>query len=129
MGGEDDDAPSENMRWHLASMIASAPVEFLRPRLARILGLEVFQEQRSRLSSNEWTNADELQLRNRLFDESPDECWSQLDRHCREAAEIEEITHRDTSYAAALVERIASPPADFASRVYRLLERNKVSSG
>jgi hypothetical protein len=126
---EDGAAPSENMRWHLARMIANAPVEFVRPRLASIVELQAFHDQRSRLSRDQWSNADEVQLRNRLFDESPEACWTMLDHHCREVADVEEITERDTSYAEALVERIASAKETFAGRVHQLLERSEVSNG
>ncbi|HEY3394304.1 MAG TPA: SEC-C metal-binding domain-containing protein [Lacipirellulaceae bacterium] len=120
-------APSENVRWHLARMISNAPVEVVRPRLAQILELDVLHRQRSRLSRDGWTNADQLQLRNSVFNESPEECWELLDRHCRAIADVDDIADRDNSYAEALIERIVAGGEMFAGRVLQVLQRPEVS--
>lgn len=122
-------APSENMRWHLSRMIADAPIEVVRPALDRILQLDIFHRPRHKLSRQRWTNADQLKLRNGLFDKTPEECWELLDRHCREVAQVDETTDADALRATALVERIATASDVFAGRVQALLEREDVANG
>jgi hypothetical protein len=120
-------APSENMRWHLAHMIAKAPIDAARPQLARILALDVFHERRTKLPGHYRTSADQLELRNDLFDNSPEECWALLDRHCREVADVEEFADADIAYGEALLERIATCGKRFVSEVHQILERAEIN--
>jgi hypothetical protein len=122
-------APSANMRWHLAQMIANAPIDVVRPHLERLQDIDVFRERRATFSERRRTEMDNLQLRNELFEKSPEGCWALLERHCRDIGDVETFADADIPYAEALVERIAAGGQAFADRVHEILERPNVTDG
>lgn len=120
----DEGAPSENLRWHLSSMLAGAPIELARPHLAHILAIEAVHRDRTKFERSR-TNAEFLELRNDLWDLSADECWRRLEAHCQDVADVETFDEADIPLAKALVERIACAAPWAGDRVLEALERTK----
>jgi hypothetical protein len=118
----DADGPGENQRWHLAGMLAHAPIAFARPHLAGILALDVMHRDRTRFRRSR-TNAELLELRNNLWDLSADECWRRLQTHCLEVADVEAFDEADIPLAIALVECIARDTQLAHDRALEILEQ------
>lgn len=102
----DENGPGENQRWHLAGMLAEAPIALVRPHLADILTLEVMHRDRSNFERSR-SNAELLELRNNLWDLGAEECWRRLETHCHESADVDAFEDADIPLAKALVERLA----------------------
>lgn len=120
----DADAPSDNMRRHLGEMLIQAPVEILVPRRESLL-----EHEELHLSSSGWAPnarrsfAERLDLRVSCWAKSPEECWRDLQEHCRAIADVTEFADADMQYAEMLVERIASAGHEFADRAMEILDR------
>jgi hypothetical protein len=122
MERRDEGAPTENLRWHLAGMLAHAPIAIARPHLSDILAIEAMHRTRTNFQENR-TNAELLELRNNLWDLSEDECWRRLEEHCHDVADVETFEDADIPLAAALIEQIARAEGRARDRALKELER------
>lgn len=118
----DEDGPGENQRWHLAGMLALAPIALVRPHLADILKLEVMHRDRTNFQRSR-TNAELLELRNGLWELSAEECWRRLETHCQDVADVDAFEDADIPLAKALVERMARDEGRVGDRALKELER------
>ncbi|MEZ6126734.1 MAG: SEC-C metal-binding domain-containing protein [Planctomycetaceae bacterium] len=116
----DADAPNENLRHHLALMIARAPVETLRPHLDRVLSHKCIRENffpNSRLE----TPAEQIRQQLEIHEQSVETCWNRLREHCELIAEVESFEEADIPRCELLIDRIAAGPFDHSDEVCRLL--------
>jgi hypothetical protein len=120
----DGDGPGENQRWHLAGMLATAPIALARPHLADILAIEVMHRDRTKLQRSR-TSAELLELRNEFWHLGAEECWQRLEAHCQDVADVETFDEADVPLAKALVERLAWDDGSAGARALEVLERTE----
>jgi len=107
----DEDAPSENLKGHLATMLVKAEIGLVERHRARLLALPGLRPREQQT----------LITRLDLATCPPDEAWRQLGDHCRMAAAGRTFADANVEHARLLLEPLERAGRESAARVMDVL--------
>lgn len=110
---DDAEAPSQEQRGHLASMLAKADAGVLKSQYSRLLAMDDLGGD----------DREAIVQRIELVDADPEDCWRRIEEHCHRVAKVDEFAKAKIPETARLLEPLIRAGDRFAPRVLEVLQR------
>jgi hypothetical protein len=108
----DEAAPSNNLKWHLTTMLAKAEIPLLERHRERLLAVPGLQRRERQA----------IETRLELADCSPADAWRRLEDHCRLAPGAETFAEARIPEAELLLEPLVRAGTESVARVMDVLQ-------
>lgn len=109
----DSEAPEENLKWHLITMLSKVDVDVLVRHQSRLMAIDAMRER----------ERETIVRRIELAQADPEECWRLLEEHCQRVAKAESFEEARIPEATRLLEPIQRSGERFVPRVLEVLRR------
>ena len=115
----DSEAPDENHKRRLMTMLSNANVDVLVRHQSRLMAIDAMQEE----------ERETIVRRIELAQADPEECWRLLEEHCQHVAKVESFEEAQIPEATRLLEPIQRAGERFVPRVLEVLRRPQPDEG
>ena len=109
----DSEAPEENQKWRLMTMLSKADVDVFVRHQSRLMAIDAMREE----------ERETIVRRIELAQADPEECWRLLEEHCQRVAKVESFEEARIPEATRLLEPIQRAGERFVPRVLEVLMR------